>query len=171
MSERTQLRFRDPRRFGGIFWLGQADPFDQDLGPEPLTLRSAQLHSRLRNTTRPLKNALLDQTLIAGLGNIYVDESLHAARLHPLRRCDELSATETAQLCKSIKQVLKKAIKHRGSTLRDYVDATGVPGAFQSLHAVYARATLPCRRCKTPVEKITLAGRSTHFCPECQPRN
>jgi formamidopyrimidine-DNA glycosylase len=166
-QETVALRFRDPRRFGGIFMLSSdsADP----LGPEPLTLSSRQLHGLLQKTARPIKNALLDQRLIAGLGNIYVDESLHAAGIHPLTPADRLSPQHAATLNRCIKQVLRRAIRHRGSTLRDYVNADRSPGGFQRLHRVYGREGAPCPNCRRPIERIVLQGRSTHFCPACQP--
>ena len=164
-----ELRFRDPRRFGGIFWLGR-DNADGTLGPEPLTLGAAQLAQRLARTKRAIKNALLDQTVIAGLGNIYVDESLFAAGIHPLTRADKLTTEQVARLTRSIKQVLRRALRHRGSTLRDYADAEGGRGAFQLLHKVYDRADRPCATCKTPITRIVLGGRSTCFCRKCQPR-
>lgn len=166
---RLHLRLRDVRRFGGIFWLG-TKPTDTNLGPEPLTLRTSQLTPRLARTTRAIKNALLDQKLIAGLGNIYVDESLHAAQIHPLTPANRLTPAQIARLTRSIKQVLKQALRHRGSTLRDYVDAEGGKGAFQKLHRAYDREGLPCPRCKTLIKRIVLGGRSTCFCPRCQPR-
>ena len=164
-----QLRFRDPRRFGEIRWLGCAS-CDEKMGIEPLTMRTAQLASKLTRTTRAIKNALMDQSVVAGLGNIYVDESLFDARIHPLTPADTLSSPQVAQLTKSIKRVLNRAITHRGSTLRDYADANGNAGAFQRLHRVYDRNGKPCPRCKTPIERIVLGGRSTHFCPQCQSR-
>lgn len=163
------IRFRDPRRFGGIWWLGNNPADDPALGPEPLTLRPAQLARQLSRTRRPIKSALLDQSVVAGLGNIYVDESLFAAGIHPLRIAGELSEEEISRLCKSIKQVLRRALHHRGSTLRDYFDADGNPGGFKKLHSVYDRASEPCRRCKTSIVRIVLSGRSTCFCPTCQP--
>src|SRR5205823_4823533 len=147
----TDLRFKDPRRFGGIWWLG-ANSDEKDMGPEPLELRPAQLRQRLSKTTRAIKNALLDQRLIAGLGNIYVDESLFAAGIHPLARADKLSTDQNRRLSRAIKQTLRRALRHRGSTLRDYVDANGARGAFQNLHNVYDRAGIPCRSCKTPIK-------------------
>lgn len=164
-----QVRFRDPRRFGGVF-VCDATAHDQELGPEPLTLPEQELGARLARTTRAIKNSLLDQRLIAGLGNIYVDESLHAAKIHPLTRADKLSSEEVSTLCRSIKSVLRKALKHRGSTLRDYVDARGGKGAFQKLHAAYDREGLPCPRCGSLIRRIVLGGRSTCFCPTCQVR-
>jgi len=164
-----ELRFRDPRRFGGIFWIG-TEQTESNLGPEPLGLRPAQLAKRLAQTRRAIKSALLDQNLIAGLGNIYVDESLFLARIHPLAASNELKTEQVARLNRAIKQTLRRAIRHRGSTLRDYVDANGAGGGFQLKHRVYDRAGEPCRTCRGPIERIVLGGRSTHFCPRCQRR-
>jgi formamidopyrimidine-DNA glycosylase len=161
------LRFRDPRRFGGIWWLGDADDSDT-IGPEPLSLRPQQLAARLAKTRRVIKSALLDQNLIAGLGNIYVDESLFEAGIHPLTPADKLTPPQVSRLNRAIKTTLRRALRHRGSTLRDYVDAEGGSGAFQKLHRVYDRANQPCRVCKTPIARIVIGGRSTHFCPFCQ---
>ena len=166
-----RVRFRDPRRFGGVWWLGNdALAADDGMGPEPLKLRPAQLFRRLHKTTRAVKNALMDQNVVAGLGNIYVDESLHAAGIHPLTPANKLKPEEVARLTKSIKRVLRRAIRHRGSTLRDYVDANGGKGGFQRLHRVYDREGEKCHACHTPIERIVLGGRSTHFCSHCQPR-
>jgi formamidopyrimidine-DNA glycosylase len=166
-----ELRFLDPRRFGGIWWLGQDDSSNTEMGPEPLALRAQQLAKQLAKTTRAIKNALLDQSVIAGLGNIYVDESLFKAGIHPLTPADELSPEQIKELNRAIKFTLRKALRHRGSTLRDYFDANGNPGGFQKLHAVYDRASQPCRKCKAPIVRIVLGGRSTHFCPNCQRRD
>ncbi len=171
LASGVQLRFRDPRRFGGIFWLGSgASPGDARMGPEPLAMTARQLLAKLARTKRAVKNALMDQRVVAGLGNIYVDESLFAAGIHPLKRADRLSGDDVARLTRAIKHVLRRAIRHRGSTLRDYVDADGERGGFQTLHRVYAREAAPCTTCRTPVRRIVLGGRSTHFCPRCQPR-
>jgi formamidopyrimidine-DNA glycosylase len=162
-----ELRFRDPRRFGGIWWLGRNST--DDLGPEPLTLAAGQLKRRLAATRRAIKSALLDQQLIAGLGNIYVDEALHTAGIHPLTPADTLTDPQVRKLNQSIKKTLRKAIRHRGSTLRDYVDSAGGKGAFQNLHKVYAREGQPCRTCgKAQIQRIIVGGRSTHFCGKCQ---
>jgi len=161
------LRFRDPRRFGGIFWLG-TNSAAGDMGPEPLSIRPAQFARRLARTTRAIKNVLLDQTVIAGIGNIYADESLFLAEIHPLAPANELPDGQIKRLTRAIKLTLRRALRHRGSTLRDYVDADGVRGAYQKHHRVYDRAGEPCRSCKTPIERIVLGGRSTHFCPCCQ---
>jgi formamidopyrimidine-DNA glycosylase len=169
VGDGKELRFRDPRRFGEIRWLG-GSAGDEKMGPEPLTMRASDLAARLRKTKRAIKNALMDQSVIAGLGNIYVDESLFAAGIHPLKPACKLTSQQVAGLTKSIKKVLRKAIRHRGSTLRDYVDADGGKGAFQRLHKVYDRAGKPCPQCKMPIKRIVLGGRSTHFCPSCQQR-
>ena len=170
LSDGGQLRFRDPRRFGGIFWLGREDSSTR-LGPEPLHVRPHQLAKQLSRTTRAIKNALLDQRVVAGLGNIYVDESLFLARIHPLSRSDKLNGEQVRRLNRAIKLTLRRAIRHRGSTLRDYVDANGAGGAFQLMHRVYDRAGKPCATCRTPIKRIVLGGRSTCFCPKCQKRN
>ncbi len=164
------MHFTDPRRFGGIWWLRSDESPDDKLGPEPLLIRPTQLAIRLRKTSRAIKNALLDQSLIAGLGNIYVDESLFRAGIHPLRPADKLSDEEIFRLNRAIKATLRKALRHRGSTLRDYFDANGNPGGFAALHAVYDRAGEACLQCSGTILRIVLGGRSTHFCPHCQPR-
>lgn len=166
-----QLRFCDPRRFGGIWWLGAGADCEDGMGPEPLTLRPRQLAQRLVKTTRAIKTALLDQTLLAGLGNIYADEALFTARIHPLTRASELSPDQISRLTRSIKLVLRRAIRHGGSTLRDYVDANGSSGRYQSRHDVYGRDGEPCRNCGAQLHRIVIGGRSTHFCPHCQSRS
>jgi formamidopyrimidine-DNA glycosylase len=172
LDSAERLRFRDPRRFGGVWWLGNAPlAADDGMGPEPLKLRPAQLVRRLHRTTRAVKNALMDQSVVAGLGNIYVDESLFAAGIHPLAPANELTVQQVGKLNRAIKTTLNRAIRHRGSTLRDYMDAEGGSGAFQKFHRVYDRAGEPCRRCQTPIARIVLGGRSTHFCPSCQKAN
>jgi formamidopyrimidine-DNA glycosylase len=165
----SELRFTDPRRFGGVFWLGTDSSPDSGLGPEPLQIRASQLAARLANTRRTIKTALMDQRTIAGLGNIYVDESLFTAGIHPQIVASKLSTAEISRLNRSIKTVLNRAIHHRGSTLRDYRDPSGQPGDFQKIHQVYDRAGKPCVVCGTPIQRIILGGRSTHFCPKCQP--
>jgi len=165
---RQEVRFVDPRRFGGIWWLGKEQPWDTDLGPEPLDITAKQLAARLAKTTRAIKPALLDQKLIVGLGNIYVDESLHQAGIHPTRRADKLRPAEVAKLTRCIKTILRQAIEHNGSSVRTYRDANGKWGSFQNLHRVYHCQGKPCHRCKTPIQQIVLGGRSTHFCPKCQ---
>jgi formamidopyrimidine-DNA glycosylase len=162
-----EIRFVDPRRFGGVFWLGSDGSADTGLGPEPLGLRTGQLARRLAKTRRSIKTALLDQKVLAGLGNIYADEALFTAGIDPRVSANKLSPTQIARLNRSIKTVLNRAIRHRGSTLRDYRDADGRPGSFQKIHRVYDREGKPCVVCGTPIARIVLGGRSTHFCPKC----
>jgi formamidopyrimidine-DNA glycosylase len=164
----AELRFVDPRRFGGVFWLGTDGRPDAGLGPEPLKITAKQLAQRLSKTRRSIKTALLDQKMLAGLGNIYADESLFSAGIDPRTAANKLSTPQIARLNRSIKSVLNQAIRHRGSTLRDYRDADGRPGDFQKIHRVYDREGKPCAVCRTPITRIVLGGRSTHFCPECQ---
>ncbi len=163
-----ELRLVDPRRFGGVFWMGSGENGDENLGPEPLGLRAGELGKRLERTTRAIKNALLDQSVVAGLGNIYVDESLFEAGIHPLWPANRLSAQQVGKLNRAIKTVLRRALRPRGSTLRDYRDADGEPGNFQKLHRAYDREGQPCMNCGTKIQRIVLGGRSTHFCPKCQ---
>jgi formamidopyrimidine-DNA glycosylase len=165
---RQELRFVDPRRFGGIFWLGKEKSPDDGLGPEPLDMTTDDLTPRLKKTRRAIKTALLDQKLIAGVGNIYADEALFIARINPRTLASRLSRDQVEQLTAAIKTVLIRAIEHRGSTLRDYRDANGNPGAFQKIHQVYDRESQPCLVCGTPIRRIVLGQRSTHFCPQCQ---
>jgi formamidopyrimidine-DNA glycosylase len=166
----AELRFVDPRRFGGIFWLEPNQSPDAGLGPEPLALKARDLAPRLAKTRRAIKTALLDQRLIAGIGNIYADEALFESRINPRIPANRLSSEQIARLSRAIKKVLTRAIKHRGSTLRDYRDANGNPGNFQTVHRVYDREGKACPRCGTPIRRIVLGGRSTHFCPKCQAR-
>jgi formamidopyrimidine-DNA glycosylase len=165
-----EIRFVDPRRFGGVFWLGSDRSADTGLGPEPLNLQTKQLARRLIKTHRSIKTTLLDQKVLAGLGNIYADEALFTAGIDPRVPASKLSPTQIARLNKSIKTVLNRAIRHRGSTLRDYRDANGKPGSFQKIHRVYDREGKPCFVCGTLITRIVLGGRSTHFCPKCGKR-
>lgn len=164
-----QIRFRDPRRFGGVFWLG-TDSADGDLGPEPLTLKPAHLSKLLQKTTRPIKAALLDQTLISGLGNIYADECLFLSGIHPLTPANRLKQVQVLRLNRAIKLTLRRAISAKGSTLRDYVNADNTPGEYRSSHKVYDRAGEACVNCGKLIKRIVLTGRSTCFCPTCQKR-
>lgn len=166
LSSGSQLRFVDPRRFGAIVWMGNAR--HARVGPEPLTLRPQRLVRILSRTARPIKAALLDQTVIAGIGNIYADEALHLAGIDPRARACMLDASRVRRLNRVIKLILRRAIRAGGSSIRDYVDANGRRGSFQSMHRVYDRAGKPCTRCKTPILRIVLGGRSTHLCPRCQ---
>ena len=168
-SPTLHLRFIDPRRFGGIFWLGDTARATDDLGPEPIGLSTDILIAQLAKTRRPIKAALLDQTILAGIGNIYADESLFDAAIHPLTPAASLTAKQAGKLNQSINKILNQAIDHKGSTLRDYRNANGETGGFQLRHKVYDRENQPCSKCKSPITRIILTGRSTCFCLNCQP--
>jgi formamidopyrimidine-DNA glycosylase len=171
LDDASRLLFRDPRRFGGLWALPTPDALEgrwQALGPDALTVTASTLARRLATTSRGLKAALLDQDLIAGLGNIYVDEALFLARLHPLAPASNLTRSDVARLATAIRTILRQAISDGGSTLRDYVDAQGNPGRRQRSHAVYARAGRPCVRCSTTLVGSRVAQRGTVICPQCQ---
>jgi formamidopyrimidine-DNA glycosylase len=140
-------------------------------GPEPLARRftAARLAERLRGRSMRLKSLLLDQSFIAGVGNIYADEALWLARLHPLRPADSLTPDEVRRLHRAIRRVLRQGIANRGASFSDYVGADGEPGANAEQLAVYQRTGAPCLRCGRPVNRIVVGQRSTHLCPRCQP--
>jgi formamidopyrimidine-DNA glycosylase len=167
-----QLRYRDVRRFGSVTYFStpaEAAAFlAARLGPEPFELTSSGLHSALNATRRPLKAALLDQAVLAGVGNIYADESLYLARLSPRLLGCEMTVDQARRLRRAIVRVLQTAIDRRGSSIRDYVDGSGRRGTYQREFRVYGRQGEPCRRCRAPIVAIRLAGRTTHFCPKCQ---
>jgi formamidopyrimidine-DNA glycosylase len=176
LDDGSQLIFEDMRVFGRLWYvppnkrLEDVIPALKELGPEPLTqLTSEYLVEALAGRKQAIKTALLDQTLIAGVGNIYADESLHLAGINPQRTAGSIKPAEMERLCKHIKAVLAKAIKLRGSSLRNYTDASGVNGDYQLSAYVYGRYGAPCHNCKTAIKRVKLAGRSSHFCPTCQP--
>jgi formamidopyrimidine-DNA glycosylase len=169
-----QLRFRDIRRFGSATLFAGRDALgrffeDSGLGPEPWDLQPGPWHERLTATDRSLKAVLLDQRVVAGVGNIYADESLFEARLHPARTGRSVTKAEAERLRRAIVTVLERAIERRGSSIRNYVGGSGQKGRYQDEFRVYGRTAAPCVRCRTPIERVRLAGRSTHFCPKCQP--
>ncbi len=165
-AEYRILAFHDPRKFGRV-WLVQ-DPGDVlgALGPEPLdeSFTPRQLFERLRVSQRRLKPLLLDQTFLAGLGNIYADEALHRAFLHPLRPAASLSIEEAARLLQAIREVLNEGIRRNGAS----IDWVYRGGEFQNHFQVYAREGQPCYRCGQPVQRLRIAQRSSYFCPVCQ---
>ena len=173
LSDGRELLYVDPRTFGVTALVPRGDyrplPGLAGMGPEPLEdgFTPAMLAEKLRGRCR-LKAALLDQSRIAGLGNIYADEALHRASLHPLKRLDELTPGEAERLCRAIREVLEEALAEGGSSVSDYVDLQGNRGGFQERHRVYRRAGQPCPRCGTSIERERVAGRSTYFCPRCQ---
>ena len=167
-----EIRFRDPRRFGVIWFLDNSTATSgrqlSPLGDEPLEINITRFRALLTRK-RQIKAFLLDQRLIAGLGNIYCDEALHRAGIHPTIRADDLTPKQSLALLRRIRSVLRSAIKCGGSTFMDYRNADGRPGGFQRKHRVYQREGQPCYRCNTQIQRIAAAGRSTHFCPTCQP--
>ncbi|NOS99407.1 MAG: bifunctional DNA-formamidopyrimidine glycosylase/DNA-(apurinic or apyrimidinic site) lyase [Phycisphaerales bacterium] len=167
-----EVRFCDPRRFGGV-WISNGREPDtgrrlRPLGPEPLDVTASEFR-RIMRRRRQVKALLMDQQALAGMGNIYCDESLHRAGIHPRTPASELTDGRVAALRRAIRSVLRSAIRFNGSTIMDYRTPGGREGSFQLRHRVYQREGLPCRTCRTPIERITAAGRSTHFCPRCQP--
>jgi formamidopyrimidine-DNA glycosylase len=170
LSSGRELRFVDARRFGRLSVMAAATPETKYAGPgsEPLTIELDDFIALFRNRKTPIKAALLNQSLLHGVGNIYADESLFHAGIRPTRHAGRLTRTELACLRDALRKVLTEAIKLGGSSVSDYVDADGVAGFFQLHHHVYSRTGQPCRICKTPIKRIVLGGRSTHFCPTCQ---
>ncbi len=193
LADGRQLRYRDVRKFGRIgLWEGgglrqrrrpgrtrrvaeAVAPYRVGQvfarhGPEPLatSFSAARLAERLRGRSARLKSLLLDQSFVAGVGNIYADEALWRARLHPMRRADTLTPDEVRRLHRAMRSVLRQGIDNRGSSFGDYVDADGEPGDNAEQLAVYRRTGEPCLRCGTPIQRVVIGQRSTHFCPYCQ---
>jgi formamidopyrimidine-DNA glycosylase len=165
----TELRFVDPRRFGRLEFreLGRSPAFEPQ-GAEPLKIGPEEFVALFRNRKLSIKAALLNQSLLSGVGNIYADESLFRAGIRPSRRAGELTRTELERLRQALRRVLRQAIRLGGSSVSDYVDASGERGLFQFEHCVYQRTGQPCRQCGMPIRRIELAGRGTHYCPRCQ---
>jgi formamidopyrimidine-DNA glycosylase len=166
-----KLVYRDVRKFGRFELLSAGvEEFVQakGLGPDALQMPAGELYARLRASRRSLKAALLDQRVLAGLGNIYTDEILFRQRLSPLRPCSSLSRKKAASLAAAIGEVLAEAIEAQGSSISDYVDPRGQRGRFQASLKVYGRAGEPCPRCGTTLAGGRVAGRSTSWCPRCQ---
>jgi len=167
------LRFRDVRKFGRIYLVDDlADvPLLRDLGPDLLSeaFTARVLGELLLARRRQIKPLLLDQRLLAGLGNIYADESLWEARIHPATRSHTLAGPEVLRLHGAIRRVLSRAIQNRGTTLRDYRDPEGRPGGNQRSLSVYGRRGERCERCGGVIQRVVVGGRSTHLCPICQP--
>ena len=195
LADGRQLRYRDVRKFGRIgLWPGgglrsigagrgarsrkvaegtgryRVGEVFSGHGPEPLSrsFSAQRFAERLSRRSAKLKALLLDQSFIAGVGNIYADEALWRARLHPLRTADTLTPEEIRRLHRAVRQVLREGIANRGASFSDYVGADGEPGRNQERMAVYRRTGEPCYRCGRPIERIVVGQRSTHFCPGCQ---
>lgn len=176
-ESQRELRFVDTRTFGQMWWVPPDQVPEsvitglQKLGPEPFSEAFSldYLGDRLRRSHRPIKNALLDQRLVAGIGNIYADESLFLSGIRPTCPSDRLKKTQLAKLHPAIVQVLKDSIGAGGTTFSDFRDIRGINGQYGGQAWVYNRTGEACRICGTPIERIKLAGRSAHFCPVCQP--
>ncbi|MBB5324519.1 formamidopyrimidine-DNA glycosylase [Anoxybacillus tepidamans] len=173
-TDGTELRYRDVRKFGTmhVFRIGEEDehlPLSQ-LGPEPFSpsFTPELLMTKLQKTNRKIKNVLLDQTVVAGIGNIYADEVLFRAKVHPERIASSIKTEEVERLHQEIIVTLQEAVEKGGSTVRTYVNTQGEAGTFQLQLFVYGRKGEPCKRCGHPVQKITVAGRGTHYCEQCQ---
>jgi formamidopyrimidine-DNA glycosylase len=166
LSSGRELRFVDPRRFGRLSVASSAG-FDAT-GVEPLEVDLDRFIELFRGRKTPIKSALLNQKLLRGVGNIYADESLFRAGLRPRRRVSSITHEQLRKLHLFIQEVLKEAIALGGSSVSDYVNADGEEGFFQLQHRVYGREGEPCLACKTPIKRVVIAGRSSHYCPKCQ---
>jgi formamidopyrimidine-DNA glycosylase len=174
LSNHRQLRVVDPRRFGRLAYLPDEASRDAHvrarIGRDALEpLRGAQLGKLLARRHGPIKPVLLNQRLLGGIGNIYADEALWHARVHPLIPANALSARQYAALAGAIRAVLLRAVERRGTSFSDYVDGQGNPGENQEHLEVYGRSGLACSRCGRAIQRIVLSGRGTHYCPHCQP--
>jgi formamidopyrimidine-DNA glycosylase len=171
LDDGRELRYTDIRRFGQMLLLRDAKIAElrERLGEDALTISAEEFQRRLAGRRARIKALLLDQGILRGVGNIYADESLWRARLHPARLAAKLTKEEIDRLRQAVQRVLNDAIRLRGSSISDFVDSDGQPGGYQRWHRVYAREEKPCYRCRTIIRRVIVAGRSSHFCPRCQP--
>lgn len=173
-TDGTELRYQDVRKFGTmhLFPKGEEERFPplSELGVEPFSKQFTLefLYHKLQKTKRTIKTTLLDQKIVVGIGNIYADEALFRAGIHPLTAASEIAKDKAAALHEAIRMTLKKAVEEGGTTVRSYVNGAGDMGMFQQYLYVYGRKNEPCRRCQTMIEKIKVGGRGTHYCPKCQ---
>ncbi len=170
LDDGTELWLVNPRTLGGVWLVDDAEQIVGHLGPEPLdpSFTSQRLAERLKGRTSPIKPVLLDQQVIAGIGNIYVDESLFLAGISPERPADELKPAEIKRLHASILAALNRGLDFRGTSLGDFVTPNGVAGQHQTQLNVFRRGGEPCPKCGTPIRRMMFRGRGTHFCPKCQ---
>lgn len=170
LEDGRELRFRDMRKFGKVYLVDDANDVLGSLGPEPLdaTFTPKVLAERLAGRRRAMKPLLLDQTVLAGVGNIYADEALFAAGIHPERTADSLSPADVERLHAGIQAVLRLGIAREGASIDLYVKPDGEKGDMQNAVLVFRRTDLPCYQCGQPIHRIVLGGRSTHFCRNCQ---
>ncbi len=167
--EGFRLNLEDIRQFGRVLWGERLPESIAALGPDPLEMSREEFVARAKQRRMPIKAFLLNQYVLRGLGNIYTDELLFRARLHPSRRTEDLSRLALERAWHEMRGLLKEAIAMGGSSISDYVNTAGEKGSFQLEHRVYAREGEPCCVCGSPIQKMVLLQRGTHFCPECQP--
>ena len=171
LDDSRELRYTDPRRFGRLAYLDQAS-LEKELprfGADPLEIPAASFVEQIRVRRARIKALLLDQSFLRGVGNIYADESLWRARIHPARPASSVSRAQAKVLHRALQQILRKAIAMHGSSISDFLDAEGEPGWYQQQHRAYGREGLRCYRCGAKIRRIIVAGRSSYFCPKCQP--
>jgi len=167
----AELLFRDPRRFGELRWFACPEAvatFAARLGPDALAITGQDLFERAHSSRRAIKAVLLDQAVLAGVGNIYADEALHASHIRPRRAATRVTRAEYESLAAAIRAVLTSAVTAGGSTLRDYLDADGNRGSFAAAHRVYGRGGQPCLTCSATLKQCQVAQRTTVFCTNCQ---
>ncbi len=170
LSGGRTLSFRDVRKFGKVERLapGKSSLRLEKLGPDALSISALDLGLALKKRRSPIKTALLDQTALAGVGNIYADEALFRAGLRPTRPAQSLRVREVDMLSEVIRTLLREAVASGGSTINDYITPDGELGGFQNFHQVYGKTGQPCVQCKTPILRKVIAGRSSHYCQKCQ---
>jgi formamidopyrimidine-DNA glycosylase len=170
LDDGRELRYTDPRRFGRMAYLAGQALRDELMrfGAEPLEIDAAEFADRIRSRRARIKALLLDQTVLRGVGNIYADESLWRAGIHPARLGSSLTIEEAQRLRRALQDVLRHAIRMRGSSISNFLDTDGEPGEYQQRHRAYGREGKHCYRCRAPIRRIIVAGRSSHFCPQCQ---
>jgi len=171
LDDGSSVYFNDPRRFGGLWFFPNLAALDErwvELGPDALTISGGELAMRAKDSKRAIKAVLLDQTVLAGVGNIYADEALFESGISPRRLATRMTTEGFEKLAETVRSVLERAIKAKGSTLRDYRDASGQAGSAQDGHKVYGRGGLPCLTCGTTLTQQTLAQRTTVMCRRCQ---
>jgi len=165
-----QLFFRDTRKFGKVQLLGPDEASERlaRLGPDALSVGARHLYASSRGRRAAVKTLLLDQSVLAGVGNIYADEALFLAGVRPSRPARRLTRPDCVRLLRSLKRVLRRSIETGGSSISDYIRPDGSDGAYQDERRVYDRAHQPCQRCGTPIRRVVIGQRSSHFCPRCQ---
>jgi formamidopyrimidine-DNA glycosylase len=171
LDDGRELRYTDVRRFGRMAILSDGEQQRElsGLGLEPLEISAEEFRTRIGSRNSQIKALLLDQGVMRGIGNIYADESLWRAKIHPKKMGSKLTGDELKRLHRGVREILSEAIRLRGSSVSDYVDSSGQKGEFQLRHRVYQRDGKKCSRCRNVVRRAIVAGRSSHFCPRCQP--